>query len=184
MARKARLEYPGAIYHVLDRGDRGEVIYQNDEDRLGFLEILQRACERTGWRVHAYVLMSNHYHLMLETPEANLVRGMHWFQATWTMRVNRRRRQRGHVLQGRYKAVVVDPEGGNYFGTLSDYIHLNPVRAGIVGLNERLFDYRWSSYPAYVVRRGRPGWLVTETVLGEDWDCRIARRGDAAMRSG
>lgn len=167
MARKIRVQFLGAIYHVLDRGDRRDAIYGDDEDRRGFLTTLAEACERTGWRVHAYVLMSNHYHLMLETPEPNLVAGMHWFQATWTMRFNRRRRQSGHVLQGRYKAVVVDPGSEGYFAALSDYIHLNPVRAGIVGLSDRLFDYAWSSYPAYAVRRGRPDWLTTDAVLGE-----------------
>jgi len=86
---------------------------------------------------------------MLETPEPNLVVEMHWFQATWTMRFNRRRQLSGHVLQGRYKAVVVDPDAPGYFAALSDYIHLNPVRARIVGLTYRLFDYAWSSYPAY-----------------------------------
>jgi putative transposase len=85
--------------------------------------------------------MSNHYHLMLETPEPNLVAGMRWFQATWTMRFNRRRRLRGHVLQGRYQAVIVEPNASGYFAALSDYIHLDPVRAGIVGLSDRLFEY-------------------------------------------
>jgi putative transposase len=167
MARKTRIEFPGAIYHVLDRGDRRESIYGDDEDRRGFLTSLGEACQRTGWRIHAYVLMSNHYHLMLETPEPNLVAGMHWFQTTWTMRFNRRRGLCGHVLQGRYKAVVVDPSASGYFAALSDYIHLNPVRAGIVGLSDRLFEYVWSSYPAYAARRGRPSWLETEVVLGE-----------------
>ena len=141
MARKTRIEYPGAIYHVLDRGDRREAIYGNDDDRRAFLSTLGEACERTGWRIHAYVLMSNHYHLMLETPEANLCRGMHWFQATWTMRFNRSRRQSGHVLQGRYKAVVVDSESPGYFAALSDYIHLNPVRARLVEPPENLAEY-------------------------------------------
>jgi putative transposase len=167
MARKTRIEFPGAIYHVLDRGDRREPIYGDDEDRGAFLTALGEACQRTGWRVHAFVLMSNHYHLMLETPEPNLVAGMHWFQSTWTMRFNRRRRLCGHVLQGRYKAVIVDPGAPAYFAALSDYIHLNPVRARIVRLSDRLFDYAWSSYPAYVVRRGRPAWLTTEAVMGE-----------------
>ena len=167
MARKTRVEFPGAIYHVLDRGDRREAIYGDDEDRRMFLAALGEVCKRTGWRVHAYVLMSNHYHLMLETPEPNLVAGMHWFQTTWTARFNRRRRLSGHVLQGRYKAVVVDPDASGYFAALSDYIHLNPVRAGIVGLPDRLFDYAWSSFPAYTFRRLRRGWLATEAVMGE-----------------
>jgi REP element-mobilizing transposase RayT len=97
MARKARVEYVGAVYHVLDRGDRREAIFQDDGDRRRFLETLGEACGRTGWRVHAYVLMSNHYHLMIETPQANLVAGMRWFQTTWTMRFNARHRLSGHL---------------------------------------------------------------------------------------
>ena len=129
MARKARVEFEGAVYHVLDRGDRREAIFQDEADRRRFLETLGEACARTGWRVHAFVLMSNHYHLMIETPQANLVAGMRWFQTTWTMRFNTRHRLCGHLFQGRYKAVVVDAEEGGYFSVLSDYIHLNPVRA-------------------------------------------------------
>src|ERR1700677_2127564 len=111
--------------------------YGDDEDRVAFLRTLEEACQRTGWRVHAYVLMSNHYHLMLETPEPNLVAGMRWFQATWTMRFNRCHHLRGHVLQGRYKAVIVDPGASGYFAALSDYIHLNP------GNSLALFDSRF-----------------------------------------
>jgi len=111
--------------------------------------------------------MSNHFHLMLETPEPNLVRGMHWFQATWTIRFNRRWKAVGHVLQGRYKAVVVDPGEMRYFGILSDYIHLNPARAGIVSAEETLADYVWSRDPAYLRKAKRPEWLVTDVVLGE-----------------
>ena len=139
--------------------------------------------------------MSNHYHLMIETPEANLVAGMRWFapafaralsrkasaQTTWTMRYNRRHRLSGHLFQGRYKAArpsnlpplvpsassVVDSQEGRYFAVLSDYIHLNPVRARMIGLEERLFDYPWSSYPLYAARKGRPVWFEPRTVLGE-----------------
>ena len=98
MARKARVEFEGAIYHVLDRGDRREAIFKDDADRRRFLETLGEACARTGWRVHAFVLMSNHYHLMIETPQANLVAGMRWFQTTWTMRYNTRHRLSGHLF--------------------------------------------------------------------------------------
>jgi putative transposase len=168
MARKTRIEFPGAIYHVLDRGDRREAIYTHDDDRRAFLATLSEACVRTGWRIHAYVLMSNHYHLMLETPLANLCKGMHWFQTTWTMRFNRSRGLSGHVLQGRYKAVVVDPEAAaGYFAALSDYIHLNPARAGLLKPPQTLGDYPWSSYPSYVTKRLRPSCLQTAGVLGE-----------------
>ena len=111
--------------------------------------------------------MSNHYHLMLETPQANLVAGMRWWQTTVTARFNRRHHLSGHLFQGRYKAVVVDPEERSYFGVLSDYIHLNPVRARLVGLDERLFDYAWSSYRHYVLAAGRPAWFEPRDVLGE-----------------
>src|SRR5437870_6211386 len=130
MARKARVQFAGAVYHVLDRGDRREAIFHDDMDRELFLQTLDQACRRTGWFIHAFVLMSNHYHFLLETPEPNLVAGMKWFQGTYTIRFNRRHKLRGHLFQGRYKAVVVDPEERRYFATLSDYIHLNPVRAG------------------------------------------------------
>ena len=104
MARKARVEFEGAVYHVLDRGDRRGPIFKDDTVRRRFLETLAEVCQRTSWRVHAYVLMSNHYHFLLETPEANLVAGMRWFQTTWTMRFNTRHRLSGHLFQGRYKS--------------------------------------------------------------------------------
>jgi putative transposase len=111
--------------------------------------------------------MTNHYHLLVETPEPNLVAGMRWFQTTYTVRFNRRHRLSGHLFQGRYKAVVVDPEESGYFVTLSDYIHLNPVRARMISLQEQLFDYRWSSYRWYAARSGRPDWFEPDRVLGE-----------------
>jgi REP-associated tyrosine transposase len=167
MARKARVEFAGAAYHLLDRGDRREAIFGDDADREQFLTALGQACQRTGWRVHALVLMSNHYHLLVETPQPNLVAGMRWFQTTYTVRFNRRHRLNGHLFQGRYKSVVVDPEERGYFVTLSDYIHLNPVRAGMISLEERLFDYRWSSYRFYATRDARPAWFEPRRVLGE-----------------
>ena len=169
MARKARVEFAGAVYHVLDRGDRREAIFTDDRDRQRFLATLGEACARTGWRVHAFVLMSNHSHLMVETPKPNLVAGMRWFaptasapalsrkasaQTTVTARFNRRHRVNGHLFRGRYKAVVVVCEERGYFGILSDYIHLNPVRARLVGLDGRLFDYPWSSYRGLCSPRG------------------------------
>ena len=167
MARKARVEFEGAVYHVLDRGDRREPIFKDDADRRRFLETLAEVCQRTGWRVHAYVLMSNHYHFLLETPEANLVAGMRWFQTTWTMRFNARHRLSGHLFQGRYKSVVVDPQESRYFAVLSNYIHLNPVRARMVTLEQRLFDFPWTSYPLYARKAGRPPWFEPRVVLGE-----------------
>jgi putative transposase len=167
MPRKGRVEFAGALYHLLDRGDRREDIVRDDTDRARFVATLGEVCARTGWRVHAFVLMRNHYHLLVETPQANLVAGMRWFQTAWTVRFNRRHRLNGHLFQGRYKAMVVDAEERGYFTALGDYIHLNPVRAGMISLDERLFDYCWSSYPFYVVRKGRPDWFEPDRVLGE-----------------
>ena len=167
MPRKARVEFAGALYHLLDRGDRQEAIFHDDADRELFLATLAQACTRCGWRVNALVLMTNHYHLLVETPEANLVSGMRWFQTTYTVRFNRRHALSGHLFQGRYKAVVVDPEARGYSITLSDYIHLNPVRARMISLQDRLYDYQWSSYRWYATRAGRPSWFESERVLGE-----------------
>ena len=143
------MEYAGALYHVMSRGDRGLAIVRGDADRARFIETLAQACARTGWRVHAYVLMSNHYHLLLETPEANLVRGMAWLLSTYTLRYNARHRQRGHVFQGRYKAVMIEAGESGFTERVSTYIHLNPLRAGLVRWPEEgLRAYPWSSAPA------------------------------------
>ncbi len=170
MARQPRIEFEGALYHVMARGDRREPIVLKDEDREDFVKTLGRACSKTGWRVHAWVLMTNHYHWILETPKANLVEGMKWFQNTYTRHFNIRNRQWGHVFGGRYKAVVVDPEDrdGMYFAILLDYVHLNPVRAGMVDVwkGRGLLDYRWSSLAqGYAVAPSRRApWM--ETTIG------------------
>ena len=168
MARKIRVEFEGALYHVMCRGDRRENIFEDDTDRVRFLETLGQACQRTGWKIHAYVLMKNHYHWLLESPHPNLVAGMRWFQSCFTARYNRRHRKAGHLFQGRYKAMLVEPGHSGYFAAVSDYIHLNPARAGLIGRQGRLESYRWSSFPLYLVSaRGRPPWLETSRVLGE-----------------
>ncbi len=168
MARKIRVEFEGAIYHVMCRGDRRENIFDDETDRERFLETLGQACERTGWKIHAYVLMSNHYHWLLETPRPDLVAGMRWFQSCITARHNRRHRKSGHLFQGRYKAMLVEPGRSGYFSAVSDYIHLNPARAQLIGKKGSLESYRWSSFPAYLIApRGRPAWLETSMVLGE-----------------
>ncbi|MGB0644276.1 MAG: transposase, partial [Akkermansiaceae bacterium] len=147
----------------MSRGDHQELIYRNDKDRIRFLETLGECCEKTGWLVHAYVLKGNHYHLLLETPEANLVTGMKWFQGVYTPRFNARHRLFGHLFQGRYETLVVDPED-EYFATVGSYIHLNPERANLVHpVFGGLAKYRWSSFPENLKpRRKRPKWLVTE----------------------
>lgn len=167
MARKPRIEYPGAVYHVLARGNRRERVFLSDQDYRAFLECLGEACERTGWVVHAYVLMGNHYHLLLETPEANLVTGMKWLQGTFTQRYNAAHRLSGHLFQGRYKALIMDPEEPEYFRIVSAYIHLNPARARLIAVDqgESLSAYRWSSFVAYVKPSRRPPWLEVRRVL-------------------
>jgi REP element-mobilizing transposase RayT len=129
------------------RGNRLEKIYADDDDRRFFLATLAEACGMTGWRVHGWVLMSNHYHLFIETPEANLVEGMKWLQNAYTRRFNVRHRKWGRLFGDRYKAVVVEGAAGDYYRTLLDYIHLNPVRAGIVApaRGQGVMDYAWSS---------------------------------------
>ena len=132
MARKPRIEFAGAVYHVMSRGDRQNDIFRDDRDRDVFLDTLSEACQRQGWIIHAYVLMGNHYHLLLETPEPNLIVGMKWLQGTYTQRFNRRHKEWGHLFQGRYKALLVQSEEGEYFSTVASYIHLNPVRARLM----------------------------------------------------
>lgn len=147
MARSVRIEFPGAFYHVMARGNCRQAIFRDDEDRRRFLQTVGEACLRTGWRVHAWVLLSNHYHLMIETPEANLVAGMQWLQNTLTRRFNVRHRAWGRVFGDRYKAVLVEGAERFYYETLLDYIHLNPVRARLVRVakGESILDYPWSS---------------------------------------
>jgi REP element-mobilizing transposase RayT len=131
-----------------------------------FLNTLEETCRRCGWVVHAFVLMGNHYHLLLETLEANLVDGMRWFQGTYTQRFNARHKVWGHLFQGRYKALLVDGEG-EYFSTVASYIHLNPARARCFDLaGGRLSDYKWSSFTGYMRPSQRPEWLKVERVLG------------------
>ena len=165
MARKPRIEYAGAVYHVMSRGDRQNDIFRDDRDRRVFLDTLSEACSRQGWLIHAYVLMGNHYHLLLETPEPNLVVGMKWLQGTYTQRFNSLHKEWGHLFQGRYKALVVQADRGGYFSTVSAYIHLNPVGARLMdfGIHE-LSDYPWSSFPLYFDSAKRPDWPKRTTV--------------------
>ena len=150
MPRKLRVEYPGAIYHVMNRGDRREPIFKDDADRKAFLATLGEACAKTGWQVHALCLMPNHFHLVVETPQANLVAGMKWFLGTYTGRFNRRHKLFGHLFSGRYKALVVEGSGNGYLKAVCDYVHLNPSRAKLLKPDEPLKEYRWSSWPEYL----------------------------------
>jgi putative transposase len=168
MARKLRVEYPGAIYHVLNRGDRREPIFKDDQDRRAFVEALAAVCAKTGWQVHAYVLMPNHFHLVVETPQPNLVAGMKWLLGTYTGRFNRRHKLFGHLFSGRYKSLVVDGSGNGYLKTVCDYVHLNPARAKLLKKDQPLSAFAWSSWPAYLLAASkRPAWLRVDRLLGE-----------------
>lgn len=177
MARRPRIEYEGAVYHVINRGDRKNDIYRDDRDREIFLDTLSEACERQGWLIHAYVLMRNHYHLLLETPEPNLVGGMKWLQGTYTQRFNNRHKECGHLFQGRYKALIVQSKQGDYFATVASYIHLNPVRARLLDFERKnLTEYRWSSFPLYFDTENKPDWLCVSRVL-DDFRCQRDKSG-------
>ncbi len=168
MPRPQRIEYAGARYHVMSRGDRREDIVWDDEDRKVFVRTLGEGAVYAGWDVHAYCLMSNHFHLVIETPEPTLVKGMQWMLGTFTARFNARHKMRGHLFSGRYKAIVVDEMGGGYLRRVCDYTHLNPVRAKIMTADEPLESYLWSSYRWYLVAaRKRPKWLRADRLLGE-----------------
>jgi putative transposase len=168
MPRPLRLEYEGAIYHVMSRGDRREPIFQDDADRKRFLETPGEACAKTDWQVHALCLMGNHFHLVVETPKGNLVAGMKWFLGTYTARFNRRHKLSGHLFSGRYKAVVVDGSSPGYFRTVCEYVHLNSVRAKLLRAEQRLRNYAWSSFPEYPKSRQRRWpWLRVGRLLGE-----------------
>ena len=167
MARPLRVQYPGAVYHVMARGNQGRDLFRDDQDRQRWLKTLAEACQKTGWRVHAYVLMSNHYHLLVDTLEGNLVAGIKWLQAAYTQRYNGRHKVFGHLFQGRYKAIIIDGNDDLYLQVVSTYIHLNPARAGLIGIGEEpLKSYRWSSYPVYLKgdRKSAP-WLRCAGVL-------------------
>ena len=169
MPRSLRLEFPGAYYHVMARGNRRETIFHDDDDRRFFLATLSEACAMTGWRVHAWVLMGNHNHLFIETPEANLVAGMSWLQNTVTRRYNVRHQAWGRLFGDRYKAIVVDGADTYHYRTLADYIHLNPVRARLVlpKKGQSVLDYPWCSVAGgWALPPGkRPKWLVAEEGL-------------------
>ncbi len=167
MARKLRIQFPRAIYHVMSRGDRREDIFLDDQDRELFIQTLADTCAKTSWQVHAFCLMPNHFHLVVETPQPNLVAGMKWFLGTYTTRFNRRHKITGHVFAGRYKSLLVGGEGG-YLRTVCDYVHLNPVRAKLLALEDSIRDFPWSSFGLFLRPASeRPVWLRIDRLLGE-----------------
>ncbi len=162
MARPLRLEFSGALYHVTSRGDRQEDIFLCDEDRQDWLDVLETVCDRFNWVVHAFCQMTNHYHLLLETVDGNLSKGMRQMNGLYTQRFNRRHRMVGHLFQGRYKAILVQKEA--YLLELTRYVVLNPLRAHMVN---DLNDWRWSSYPVVMGQAATPQWLDADWLLGQ-----------------
>ena len=152
----------------MNRGDRGGEVFRDRQDYELFVGATGEVCRRTGWKIHSYVLLPNHFHWLLETPEPNLVAGMKWFLGAYSQRFNARHGQRGHVFQGRYKASMIQTDSGNYFETVSTYVHLNPARAKLLKQEQPdLETYPWSSYPEYIAgKEERPEWLYVRRVLG------------------
>lgn len=159
MVRPLRIEFEGAWYHVMSRGAARRDVFVTDNQRDRFLELLGDLASRFEIETHVYCLMTNHYHLLLHTPDGNLARGMRHLNGVYTQYFNRGQKRDGPLFRGRYKAILVDAD--DYLLHLSSYIHRNPVEAGMV---ERLEDYRWSSYPSYVGRRKPPPWLHRDMV--------------------
>ena len=162
MARPLRIQFAGALYHVISRGNEQIAIVRDDVDRYKRLDWLRRTVEIYGWRLYAFVLMTNHEHLFVETPEPNLSAGMQYLGGSYTSYFNWRHHRSGHLFQGRFKGYLVEERG--YFQEVSRYIHLNPVRAGMVA---RPQDYPWSSYPGYARARQVVDWVSYDRVLGE-----------------
>lgn len=162
MARPLRLEFAGALYHVTSRGDRREDIYRCDDDRMDWLAVLATVCARFNWVVHAFCQMSNHYHLLLETVEGDLSRGMRQLNGHYTQCFNRRHGLVGHLFQGRYKAILVQKEA--HLLELTRYVVLNPLRARMV---TSLDEWRWSSYPMVMGHQAVPPWLDANWLLNQ-----------------
>jgi len=168
MARPLRIEYPGAFYHVTSRGNEKKDIFKTRRDREKFISYLQSSVERYGAQIHAYCLMTNHYHLLLETPRGNLSEIMQHINGAYTTYFNVKRKRTGHLFQGRYKAIVI--EADEYALELSRYIHLNPVRAGMVNEPQ---EHEWTSYKCYAGMAAESKWLKTDFILSYFGENRI-----------
>jgi len=162
MARPLRIEYPGAIYHITSRGNARRKVFVDDADRKAFFEILAKAMDRFNWLCHAYCLMGNHYHLLIETVDPTLARGMRQLNGVYTQAFNRRHKRSGHLFQGRYKAILVEKD--SHLLELARYVVLNPVRARMV---RSCKDWRWSSYRATAGLDSAASFLTTEWILSQ-----------------
>jgi REP element-mobilizing transposase RayT len=173
MARPLRIEYPGAFYHVINCGNAGEKIFKNKGDKEKFLEYLEKAVERFSLIIHTYCLMDSHYHLLIETPGANLSVAVQWINVSYAVYFNRKRQRSGHLFQGRFKAILIDADG--YLKQISRYIHLDPVIGKIA---RPPADYPWSSYGAFLGKEKTPNWLETKWLLSQ-----FGKRKKDAIRS-
>lgn len=162
MTRPLRIDLSGGLYHVTSRGDRREDIYRDDADREEWLVVFAQVCERFNWRCHAWCQMTNHYHVVVETPEGNLSQGMRQLNGVYTQRFNRRHRLVGHLFQGRFKGILVEQDA--YLLELARYVVLNPVRAHMVG---HASEWMWSSYASTIGRAPVPEWLETDSLLSQ-----------------
>ena len=162
MARQLRIQFPGALYHITHRGNERKSIFSGNTDKETFLDILSFVIDRFDWRCHAYVLMPNHYHLLIETPKANLSRGMMQLNSIYTQRFNRTHNRVGHLFQGRFKSILVEKE--QYLLELSRYIVLNPVRARLV---THPGEWEWCSYNATIGKITKPDFLTVEWILSQ-----------------
>jgi REP-associated tyrosine transposase len=173
MSRPLRIEYPNAWYHVMNRGRRSETIFTDKEDYLSFIQLMQDACSMFNFRISAYCLMSNHYHILLQTPEANLSRCMRHINGIYTQRFNRRYHVDGQLFRGRFKSILVEED--SYLLELVKYIHSNPLQAGIV---DKLDKYPWSSHKEYIARSQKGSWLykdfISSMLTKNRKDCRKA----------
>ena len=160
MSRPLRLEFPGALYHVTSRGNGRKNIYLEESDFELFLDVLNSVCTQFNWVIHAYCLMNNHYHLLIETSDANLSKGMRQLNGVFTQSINRKHHRVGHLFQGRYKSILVDKDA--YLLELCRYIVLNPVRAKMVDTPD---DWLWSSWHCMVGKQASPSWLATDVLL-------------------
>jgi REP element-mobilizing transposase RayT len=171
MGRAWRIEFEGAFYHVMSRGNESRDIFIDDNDRYRFLDVVGEISERFEIDTFAYVLMDNHYHLLIRTQRANLSKAMQWLGLTYTRRFNNKHSRIGHLFQGRFKSIIV--QNDSYLMQLSCYIHRNPLKAGAV---DRLAQFRWSSYPVYAYGKKGPQWLSTELILSQ-FDKKDRHRG-------
>jgi len=162
MSRPLRIEYPGAVYHITSRGNEKKPVFKDDEDRETFLRILTHVNKRYHWLCHAYCLMDNHYHLLVETPDGNLSLGMRQLNGVYTQAFNKRRTRTGHLFQGRYKAIVIQKD--SHLLEVCRYVVLNPVRAGMV---EKPEDWKWSSYRATAGKETPNPCLTRDWILGQ-----------------